>query len=214
MDLALRVSIRKLLIVSLVVLALGFGYAVHGVSDAARSGSPRRAPLVTKKFSASDLLLAAASAQGMHMRMGGITTSSGPDHTNDIQLAEFDFGADLPITAINGGRTLAKSTVAEIDVRHSLDKYSLPLLKALLHPAAPQAASFFFTNLSGPGGTAFDFLQIDTTGTFVSKYTMDSSEESPTEEIRFNFATMKLTYRLAGSADTIVNYNLITGVTT
>jgi type VI protein secretion system component Hcp len=213
MDLALRVSIRKLMVVSLVVLSLGIGYAVRNASESSRSGSPHRAPLVTKKFSASQLLLAASSATGMHLRVGGVTTYTGPDHTNDVQIQDFVFSADLPVSAASGGgvRTPGAPAVSEIEIRKDTDKYSLPLLDKLLHPSAPTTATLFFTNLSGPGATAFDYLQMNLTGVYVSKFTMTPGDQAPSEDIRLNFGAMSFTYRISGGATTTVSYNLNTG---
>ncbi len=212
MDVAIRTSIRKLLVAALVVAALGVGFAVGGRSSAASRHSAT-APAATKKYSVSDLLLAASTAQGIHLHYAGITTGAvTADHANDVPISSFQFGVSRAFSnPLGGTRTGGQPSVSEITLTHQTDKFSLPLLNQSLRGNTGANASLFFTDLSGAGGTPFDFLQIDLTQTLLSSFSMSSGGDTPSESFSLNFITMAFRYRISGGATQTVAYNLATG---
>jgi type VI secretion system secreted protein Hcp len=202
------------LIVALVLTAGGIGYVVHGTSDTS-SGRRTIAHVVTAKLTADDLFLAASKAQGIHLRYAGVTTLPElQSHVNDIPIQAFSFGAsrNTSITA-SGPQVNGKPNVSLISLTHVTDQYSLPLLQQALTGAAPGvAATLYFTNLSGTGGTALDYLQIDLGDALITSDQMSSSGSTPTESISLTFLTMTFTYRIAGTTTVqIVNYNVYNG---
>lgn len=224
MDIGIRRSVKRTVVLAALVGGLAVGCGTSGGEVEARA--PRAKPAVTKvassapkavkSYTVSQLMAIATTAQGIHMRYGGITT--GPlnaSHTNDIQLDSFQFGIARPIGAIVGGtRTAGKPAVSEITVTHQTDKFSTPLIKASLN-GAPAAANLYFTNLSGTGGTPLDYLQIDLTGTLVSGFSMSSGSDNPSESISLNFTVITFKYKASTTAIVqTVSYNLATAVTT
>ncbi len=178
------------------------------------TGRPTAAHVATKKFTAADLLLAASTAQGIHLTYKGVTTLPElPTHDNDIPIQSFSFGTSRSILLSGGVQTVGKPNVSQINLSHVTDNYSLPLLRQSLVGAAPGvSATLYFTDLSGAGGTPFDFLQIDLGQTLISSFQMSSGGTAPDESISLSFVTMKFTYRIAGTTTVqTVSYNLATG---
>ena len=212
MDLALRSSIRKLLVVALIVTALAVGYIAHS-GGGASPARPLGGPVATKKLSAADLLLAASTAQGLHMRYTGITTGAlNASHTNDIPLDSFQFGLSRAVSLGGAGRSVGKASVSEITLSHQTDKYSMPLLSASLK-GTNATANLYFTNLAGVGGAPFDYLEIDLGQTLISGFSMSSGGDNPSESISLNFVTITFHYKIAGTTTVqTVQYNLATQV--
>jgi type VI secretion system secreted protein Hcp len=214
MDRAVRTSIRTSLAVALVVTALGVGYIARGGSSSAGRAPAKPATTHVRKFSASDLLLAASTAQGIHMRYAGVTTGAlTPDHANDIPIQSFQFGVARAFSTIGGTRTGSTPSVSEITLTHQEDAFSMPLLNLSLRGAVAGAtANLYFTNLSGAGGTPFDFLEIALTQTVLSSFSMSSGGDVPSESISLNFTKMTFKYRVAGTTTVqTVTWNLVTG---
>jgi type VI secretion system secreted protein Hcp len=210
MDSALRSSIRKLMVVALVVTALGVGYLARGAGDGS-SASPKRA-VATKKLTASDLLLAASTAQGIHLRYAGITT--GPlnaDHTNDIQMTSFQFGVNRAIVnPVGGTRTIPNPKISDITLTHQTDKFSLALLNLSLRGNTGAVAALYFTDLTGPSATPIDYLEADLSGTLVSGFSTSSGGDNPSESVSLDFTVLTFKYR-AGGAMQSVTYNITKG---
>jgi type VI secretion system secreted protein Hcp len=191
------------------------GYSPHATGPSL-GHAPIGAPPATKILTSADLLLAASTAQGIHLRYAGITT--GPldaNHDNDIPIQSFQFGVDRSISSPAGGGTRTASTpsVSEITLTHATDSFSLPLLKAALKGAAPgRTANLYFTDLSGAGGAPFDFLEIDLGQTLLSSFSMSSGGSVPFESFSLNFVTMTFTYRISGTTTVQkLSYNIATG---
>jgi len=202
------------LVLALVLAAGGVGYVVHGVSDTS-SGHRIAADVATSKLTADDLLLAASSAQGIHLRYAGVTTLPElPTHANDIPMKAFSFGAERNTSITATGPTVSgKPNVSQINLTHVTDQYSVPLLQqALTGPAPGVAATLYFTNLSGVGGTPFDYLQIDLGQTLITSDQLSSTGGTPTESISLTFLTMTFTYQIAGTTTVqTLNYNVYNG---
>ena len=211
MAVAVRSSVRKLFVVALVVTALWVGYAVRGDRSAA-PGRARSSHAITKKFTASDLLLIASSAQGIHMHYPGVTIGASlPDHSTDVPLTSFQFGLSRAMsTPVGGGRVAAKPNVSEITLSHQTDTFSIPLLNLAVRGGTGVTVSLFFTDLSGPGGIPFDYLQVDLQQTLVSQFQISSGGDLPSEAISLNFVVMTFRYRVSGGATQTVSYNLAT----
>jgi len=206
--LALRTSIRRSLVVVVVVCALAVGYVAHVGVDS--SGRPHGAPVPTKKFSPSQLLLAASTAEGIHLRYAGITT--GPlnsDHSNDIPITSFSFGVTRPVgVSSSGARSIGKTKAAEITLTHQTDSFSLPLLTASLKGTGANAF-LYFTNLGGIEGATLDYLEIDLSQTLISSFSMSSGGDTPSESISLNFVSMTFKYRIGdgGGPVNTLTYN-------
>ena len=191
------------------------GFSIHATGPS--SGHvPIGDPPATMHLTSADLLLAASTAQGNHLRYAGITT--GPldaNHDNDIPIQSFQFGVARNISSPAGGGTRTASTpnVSEITLTHATDSFSLPLLKAALKSAAPGgAAQLYFTDFSGPGGTPFDFLEIDLGQTLLSSFSMSSGGSVPSESFSINFVTMTFIYQISGTTTVQkLTYNIATG---
>ena len=84
MNNALQSMIRKSLVALVVVGALGAGFLVQGGPDAS-SGRRAGDPTVTNKLDPSDLLLAASSSTGIHLRFTGVSGARA-DHTTEIPI--------------------------------------------------------------------------------------------------------------------------------
>jgi type VI secretion system secreted protein Hcp len=209
----LRGSIRRALVIALVVTALGAGYFVRGLGGHATARPPAPAPAAvkTRKFSAADLLLAASTAQGIHMRIPGITTGAlNAAHSNDIPLDSFQFGVGRGIGPAASGHAASKPSVSEVTVTHQLDNFSIPLLNQALR-GGNNMVIIYFTDLSGPGATPFDYLEADLGTTLVSGYSMSSGGDKPSESVSLNFTTMTFKFKVSGSATVqTVSYNLTT----
>jgi len=207
-NVAIRKSIRRVSVVALVVVALGVGFAVGGRGSS--STRPRSAaPAPTRKLSVSDLLLAASTATGLHLHYQGVTSGGVlADHSNDIPIESFSYGNQRSFSNPSAGpRVGSTPSVSEINLSHQNDKFSLPLLNQSLRGSTGANASLFFTDLSGPGGTPFDFLEIDLTQTLISSFQMSSGGDLPTESISLNFVTMTFKYRISGGPTTTVAWN-------
>jgi type VI secretion system secreted protein Hcp len=193
-----RTSIRRSLAVVVAMSLFGAGYLVHVGVDSS-SGRPASAPVATKKLSLDDLLLAAQTAQGIHLRYTGITTGAlNASHTNDIQLQSFQFGVSRPVSGTGAGRTAGTVSVGEITVTHQTDKYSIPLLRASL-TGTPVTSTVYFTNLAGSGGAPFDYLEVSLTETLISAFSSSSGGTLPSESFSLNFVAMTFKYRIAGT---------------
>ncbi len=214
MNSGLRTLVRRTLVALAVVAALGAGSLVH--SSLASPTSPRTAvPSGTTKLDPSDLLLAASTATGIHMRFTGIPT--GPvsgDHTNEIPISSFQFGVARNVsTSVGGPREAGPANVSEVTLTHATDTFSIALLKASLNGAGTATATLFFTNLTGAGGTPLDYLTVTLGQTFVTQFSMSSGGDNPDESLSLNFATMTFRYRTPTGTTQAVSYNLTTGVT-
>jgi type VI secretion system secreted protein Hcp len=211
----IRSALRKSLVLALALTAGSVGYVVHSASDTS-SGRQTGAHAMTAKLTADDLLLATSKAQAIHLSYAGVTTLPElPSHVNDIPIQSFSFGVsrNTSITA-SGPQVGGKPNVSEINLMHATDQYSLPLLQqALTGPAPGVAATLYFTNISGTGGTPLDYLQIDLGDALITSDQMSSSGSTPTESISLTFLTMMFTYRIAGSTTMqTVNYNVYAGM--
>jgi type VI protein secretion system component Hcp len=202
------------LAVMLVVSAVTVGFVVRAAVESS-TGRPRSAPVATRRLTVADLLLAASTATGIHLRYSGVTT--GPlnsTHSNDIPISSCFFSTRRSISnAGSGTRTVGNPNVGEINLQHPTDAFSLPLLKVQLSPPAKggATANLYFTNLNGTGGTPLDYLEIDLGNTLVSTFTMGSGGGQPSETVYLNFVTMTFKYRPSSSAPyQIVNYDLST----
>jgi type VI secretion system secreted protein Hcp len=210
MRLALRISIRRSLIGALVLALVGVGYFANVALDS--SGSPH-ASVATKKLSAQDLLLAATSAEGIHLRYTGITT--GPlnsDHSNDIPMLAFDFGVLRPVTtSASGARTIGKVKAQEVTLNHTTDSYSIPLLTASLK-GAPATAILYLTDTSGIEGANLDYLEISLGQALITKFFTNSGGDRPSESFSINFTSMTFKYRIGNGGGPIntVTYNFAT----
>jgi type VI protein secretion system component Hcp len=207
----MRASIRRSLIGALAVALLGVGYFVNVALDS--SGSPHGTSVATKKFSASDLMLIATTADGIHLRYGGITTGGlNSAHTNDIQISGFSTGATRPVTtSAGGGRTIGKPKAGEVVLTHSTDEYSVPLLTASLK-GAPTSANLYFTDFSGVEGNPLDYLEINLGGALITRFsTSRGGEGRPSEDFSINFVSMTFKYRDGpGAPLNTVSYNFST----
>ena len=215
MNSGLRTLVRRTLVALAVVAALGAGSLAH--SSLGSPSSPRTAvPSDTTKIDPSDLLLAASTATGIHMRFTGIPT--GPvssDHTNEIPITSFQFGVARNVSTSVGGapREAGAANVSEVTLTHATDTFSIALLKASLNGAGTATATLFFTNLTGAGGTPLDYLTVTLGQTFVTQFSMSSGGDNPDESLSLNFATMTFRYRTPTGTTQAVSYNLTTGVT-
>src|SRR3954452_18000152 len=150
MNAGLRTLVRRTLVVLAVVAALGAGSLVHS-----SLGSPSSArvagPSVTTKLDPSDLLLAASTATGIHMRFTGIPTGpASSDHTNEIPISSFQFGVGRSVSGASGApREAGAANVSEVTVTHATDTFSIALLKASMNGVGSATATLFFTNLTG-----------------------------------------------------------------
>jgi type VI secretion system secreted protein Hcp len=214
MDGAARSAIRKTLVITLVVVALCVGYLVHGGLDAS-THRPSAAPVATRKLTPADLLLAATTAQGIHLRLSGVTTGALNNmHSNDIQITSFQFGTSRSFSSpASGTRQGSTPNISEITLTHQTDNYSIALLNKSLRGDVPGVpASLYFSDASGPGGAAFDYLQIDLTQTVISSFSMSSGGDHPSESLSLNFVTMTFTYRVTGTTTVQkVSWNIATG---
>ena len=211
MEAAVRASIRKLLVVAVVVTALGVGYIARGVTGP--SGNAHSAPVPTKKFGVSDLLLAASTAQGLHMRYTGVTTLAFlPDHSNDAPADAFQWG----VKRATSGTSAGVPVVDEIGVDRTNDRYSVLLLKQSFGGSNPPAtANFYFTDLSGTGGAALDYLEIDLTAAQISGFSTNSGGDRPSEHVSMTFGTITFKYKASSTAPLVtVSYNVATHVVT
>src|SRR3954454_7257835 len=112
---------RKILVVVLAAV-LSAGYLVF---TAGGSATVQSAP-VAKDLTPTDLLLAAASAQGITMTYGGVTTAGG----GDAVISSFQFGTNRPLSDhVPSGAP----HVSEVTVTKSLDRYSTKFLLASLN---------------------------------------------------------------------------------
>lgn len=213
MNSKLRVVVRRSLVPLVVVAAVGAGSLAHSGTD---SSSNRRAgaPAVTQTLDPSDLLLAASSATGIHMRFTGIPTGpAGTDHTNEIPIESFQFGVSRPVSGpIGSTREGGRPEVSEVTLSHSNDSFSIPLLKASLNGNGTANATLFFTNLNGPSGAPLDYLTITLGQTFVTGFSMSSGGENPNESLSLDFVTMTFKYRLVTGGTQTVTFNRATGV--
>jgi type VI protein secretion system component Hcp len=199
------------LIVLLVLTLFGVGYLVRAGVDS--SGRPHVAPVPTRKLTASDLLLAASSAEGIHLRYQGITTGAlNSQHSNDIPITSFSFGVHRPATTSSAGaRTLGKARQTEVTVTHTLDEFSLPLLNASIK-GSPVAASLYFTDLSGIEGADLDYLEFNLGATVITDYSTSSGGDRPNESLALNFTSMTVKYRIGNGGGPLnsVTYNFAT----
>ena len=213
MDRTIRNSLRRSLVVAVVLTAGSVGYAVHGGSTTS-SGHGTAAHATTAKLTIGDLLLAASTSksENIHLNYAGVTTGAeNPTHSNDIPIKSFSFGVDRPTELGAGGPTPSKADVTDINVGAVTDSYTLPLLQQALTAAAPGVtATLYFTNLSGT--TPFDYLQIALGDTLINSLQMSSSGLAPTVAMSMTFLTMTFTYLTSGTATPqTVTYNVYTG---
>jgi type VI secretion system secreted protein Hcp len=215
MNAGLRTLVRRTLVALALVAALGAGSLAH--SSLGSPSSPRGVgSSVPKKLDPSDLLLAAATATGIHLRFTGIPTGPlGTDHTNEIPISSFQFGVARNVSSPAGGtRQAGPANVSEVTLTHATDNFSMALLKASLNGGGTATATLFFTNLTGTGGTPLDYLTVTLGQTFVTQFSMSSGGDNPDESLSLNFATMTFRYKLPTGVTQTVSYNLVTGVTT
>lgn len=215
MNSGLRTLVRRTLVALAVVAALGAGSLVHS-SLGSPSSSRAAGPSVTKKLDPSDLLLAASTATGIHLRFTGIPTGpvSSTDHTNEIPISSFQFGVARSVSGASGApREAGVPNVSEVTLTHATDNFSIALLKASLNGAGTATATLFFTNLTGTGGTPLDYLTVTLGQTFVTQFSMSSGGDNPDESLSLNFATMTFKYKTTTGTIQSVTYNLATGVT-
>lgn len=210
MTIVRRTFLRSLRISIAVVVAIGCVALMSGTGVSSRS---RSAPVATRHLSAAQLLLAASTAGSIHLRVDGVTTGPPtPTHSNDIPISAMSYGVSR-FASLNGTtRTLSPVSVQSFNLTHAVDAFSLPLLNSALHGAVPGvAATLFFTNLSGVGGTALDYLQIDLGQTLITSFQSSASKGVVTDAFSLDFVTMTFTYRVAGQPDDVVTFNRSTG---
>ena len=212
MNAQFRKSMRRSLVVALVIFAALVGYSANGGSSSAPP-IPSASSNASKKLSLSDLMLIASTGSGIHMRYGTVTP--GPlnaTHSNDIALSSFQFGLSREVTFLSGTRATGKVATTEVTVTKSLDQFSPALLRQSL--TAPTAtATIYFTNLTGVGGAPLDYLQVVLSNTLITSFNMSSGGENPDESLSLNSTVMSFKYKLTPTSTLqTVTYNLTTGV--
>jgi type VI secretion system secreted protein Hcp len=214
MDGALRSSIRKLLALMLAVTCFGVGFLVHEVGGSA-PGRPVVERVPKKTLTPADLMLAASTANNIHLRYDGVTSGVvDANHLNEIPIDAISFGVARGISSIGSGRTVSPPSVSEINLSHTTDKFSAKLLNLSLRGAVAgtsPTAALFFTNLDGPGGTYFDYIKITIQQVLISGFQLSSGGGTPNESISLNFAgAMTFTTHIPSGATQTVSYNLTT----
>jgi type VI secretion system secreted protein Hcp len=210
-----RNVLRTSAVVAIVVAVFNVGFVVGG--DSATPTHRHGSPLLAAKLTPAQLILTASTATGIHLRYSGITTGPAlPTHDNDIPIQSFQFGVNRNISSPAGGavRTAGTPNVSEITLTHQTDAFSLALLKAELKGAVPGAYAYlYFTDMSGPGGTLVDYLEIDLGQTLLSSFSMSSGGTNPSEAISLSFVTMTFKYRVPGTTTIqTASYDISTGI--
>ena len=210
MSLVLRASVRRTLIVALLIAALCVGYLGHSAST---SSSPRHLgrAIPEKRLTAGDLMLAASTATGFHLRYGTIGNGTATDHTNDVPLQDMQWDSERATTVGGTGVASGKETFGTLSVDHAMDKWSTLLINQHFRGGLAQA-SLYFTDLSGTGGTALDYLEIDLANTIISKYSMGgASDQRPNESFTFTFAAITFKYKASSTSPLqTVTFNQVT----
>lgn len=211
---AVRTSLRKALAVTIAIALLAVGYTLHGATDSS-TGPPvgKRVPI--RELTSSDLLLIGAGADGIHLRYQGVSGAPSADHANDVPVSSFQFGVARAVSS-PPEHLPGVPSISEITLTHQTDRFSTKLLDLALRGTSDGAthrptATLYFTDNSGPGGTAFDFMTIEIQEALVSGFSMSSGGEPPSESISINFSNvLKITTHIPAGTTQTVTYNVAT----
>jgi type VI secretion system secreted protein Hcp len=199
-----RSLLVSVLVVTLTVL-VGSVVVVGAVGSRVR---PLGAPAV--RLTARDLLMAAATAQGgIFLEFDGVTGPPSTVHTSHAPLLSVQFGTKRPVAIGAGTRSIGKSSVSDITVTKTTDKYSAGLMKASLIGNGSGNAVIYFTNVN-VSGIVVQYLEYDLQHVLVSSFSMSSGGEVPTESITLNFTQMTMKATLPGNTLQQVSYNVLT----
>jgi hypothetical protein len=122
----IRAVVKCALVAGALLTAALVGYSTHPTGPSI-GHAPIGAPPATIRLTSADLLAAASTAQGIHLRYSGITTAPlDANHDNDIPIQSFQFGVGRNISSPAGGGTRTASTpnVSEITLTHASDSFS------------------------------------------------------------------------------------------
>jgi type VI secretion system secreted protein Hcp len=150
-----------------------------------------------------------SSGDPIYMQYAGITGNSanGPACTG-IQLYSFQWGVGRGISSPTGGsgdRESSAPSVSEIVVTKSTDVSSTKLLYESLQGTGQQVHIDFCKTERGKNTP---YLQYDLTDTLISKFSISSGGDRPTESISLNFVKITMTdvpTGIAVSFDTSTN---------
>jgi type VI secretion system secreted protein Hcp len=138
-----------------------------------------------------------AAGDPIFMNYGGITGDGSTiscGGSNSIEISSFQWGVSRETSSPTGGssdREASTPSVSEIVVTKPTDSSSPLFLKEALAGTAGKTVQIDFC--SGHGGNQTPYLQYTLTNTLVSKYSISSGGDRPTESISLNFEKITMT---------------------
>jgi type VI secretion system secreted protein Hcp len=216
MDLIVRRRLWRAFLVPLVALALIIGFVIYtqtGGSAVRHTGAPAApaAHVPVKKLTAGDLLLAASTAQGIHLQYDGVTGGASTTHTNHITATSFQWGLGVQAPPVTGG-TAGKPSLSDITLTKQTDKYTVPLLTKSFGAKRVLQARVYFTGVN-TSGVDFDYLEFDLKNVFITGFSLSSGGDNPSESLSLNYTALTIVAHIAGAPAQTVSYNLATNTT-
>jgi type VI secretion system secreted protein Hcp len=215
MDLIIRRRVGRAFLVPLVALALIVGFVIYaqtGGSAVRHTGAPAPAAHVpVKKFTAGDLLLAASTAQGIHLEFDGITGAPATTHANHIAITSFQWGVGVQAPPPGGGGS-GRPSLSDITLTKGTDRYSVPLLNKSFRAQRTLRAIAYFTGVNS-GGVAFDYLEFDLKNVFITGFSLSSGGETPSESLSLNYTALTIIAHITGAPAQTVTYDIASNTT-
>ena len=212
MELALRRRVGRAFLVPLVAVVLIVGLVLYNqvVSGTPWRGTsaPPAAPAPLRKLTLGDLLLAASTAQGIHLEFDGVTGPPATTHTNHAAISSFQWGVGVPVSdAAGGGTTVGKPSLSEITLTKAFDKYSLPLLTKTFLTTTTPGAVIYFTSVNS-SGVATDYLEIDLRNVIVTGDSMSSGGDNPSESVSLHYTRITFKAHIPGAIAQTLTYDI------
>lgn len=122
---------------------------------------------------------------------------------DQIKIESFSWGASQHSTVSGtGGSSAGKASLADLNVMKTLDKASIPMLKALISGKHLPKATLSAAKSTGDT-TGKPYLKVELTEVFVTGIQESGSSEVPMESVSFSYNQIKVTYSTQGDDGTL-----------
>jgi type VI secretion system secreted protein Hcp len=217
MELVARRRIGRAFLVPLVALVLIIGLALYNQIASGTpwraTGAPPSAPAPLRKLTLGDMMLAASTAQGIHLEFDGVTGPPSTVHTNHAAISSFQWGVGVPVSSSSGGTTVGKPSLSEISLSKVLDKFSVPLLSKTFRTTTTPGAVLYFTGVN-TSGVATDYLEIDLRNVIVTGLSMSSGGDNPSESLSLHYTMITFKAHIPGAIAQTLTYDIAANKTT
>ena len=212
MELAVRRRVGRAFLVPLVALVLIVGFVLYNQIASGTpwrpAGAPAPAPAPLRKLTLGDMLLAASTAQGIHLEFDAVTGPPSTVHTNHATIDSFQWGVGVPVSSgAGGGSTVGKPSLSDITLSKQLDKFSVPLLSKTFKTTTTPGAVIYFTGVNS-SGTPFDYLEIDLRNVIVTGVSLSSGGENPSESVSLHYTMITFKAHIPGALAQTLTYDI------